>query len=242
MKKSVLSVTIVTLLAGCGSQGDLDVGDETVRVGQALSDYAADWDGYGEAYQVPGDHDDRIRLTLDQNGEGTIRFGEEALFAPASDPNEAFPPTFPLGSGADGYDPGVLTGLRSGFAYAVSGAVVTAARLQFKVELAAVMESWCVLQAPEPVPGWSCGASGWTSGISEAGQYEDCSTGAETNPQPLDCDVAVQCSHCQCDTEECHAVARNSVSVDAALTNDGDMLEGTLLTVDNERVTIRMTR
>jgi hypothetical protein len=60
----------------------------------------------------------------------------------------------------------------------------------------------------------------------------------------LDCDVAQQCSDCECDAESCCGSDRewNRLEIDAALTDGGDTLEGTLLMTGVERVILRMVR
>jgi hypothetical protein len=241
MKHLTPSFAFLALTIACGDQGALDVGDETGNTGQALTDYAARWDGYAEAYAFPGDGEDRVRLTLDENGAGVIRFGEEALFAAANDPEGPYPPTF--GTSEDLTAPfESRRGLRSGFEFAVSGAAVSGERLQFKVSVGQIMDSWCALQTAEPAPGFTCGGDGYGASFDEGGEAV-CHVGDGTDRR-VDCDVAQQCQDCQCDGDSCRA--RNDeydqLTVDAALTDGGDTLEGTLITPGNGRVTIRMQR
>jgi hypothetical protein len=240
MKNLIVSLSCFGLALACGGQGALDVGDETGKTGQALSDYAASWDGYSEAFAFPGDGQDRVRLTLDENGAGVFRVGEEALFPPAADPNGFYPPTFGLMEGVDGMLPRSLQGLRSGFEFAVSGASVSGARLKFQVDVGQVMGSWCALQTAEPVPGFSCGDGGGYGYSADIGCVVTNAAGESTD---IDCDVAQQCAACLCEGDACHAQSRewNILEVDAALTDGGDTLEGTLVTGD-ERVTLRMLR
>lgn len=236
-KQLPLTFLCFGLAVACSDQGALDVGDETGKVGQALSDYAASWDGYAEAFDFPGDGDDRVRLTLDEQGEGLLRVGAEELFPAASDPNGMYPPTFGGSNGAASPLGGSLQGLRSGFQYAVSGALVSGDRLKFQVALGQLMDSWCTLQSGEPVGDFRCGGSGGFSYGEELG----CFSG--DGATPLDCDVAQQCTACECDADSCRGADREPpVEVDAALTDGGDTLEGTLVTPDNQRVIIRMTR
>jgi hypothetical protein len=224
------------MAVACGDQGALDVGDESGKTGQALSDYAASWDGYAEAFTFAGDGEDRVRLTLDEQGAGVLRVGEEALFPPATDPEGLYPPTFGVAQSAATPLGGSVRGLRSGFGFSVNGAFVSGERLKFQVALGQLMDSWCALQAPEPVPGYTCGDGGYGYSA-QLGCFGG--DGVE-----LDCNVAQQCEACECDAEACRAanLEWETLEVDAALTDAGDTLEGTLLTPNDERVTIRMTR
>src|SRR5262245_9474401 len=68
-------------------------GDPTVTTsGNQVSDYAATWDGYAEAFTFE-DGSDRVRLTIHANGEGTIEVGDSAPLPPPTDPNVGYPPT-----------------------------------------------------------------------------------------------------------------------------------------------------
>jgi hypothetical protein len=235
MKNLTIALACVGMSLACADQNALDVGDETSNLGQALADYAANWDGYTEAFSVPGDGEDRVRLTLDENGAGVIRFGEEALFPAATDPEGPYPLTFPDHERPIGGVAAPRTGLRSGFEFSVIGASVSGERLQFQTNVGEIMDSWCALQALEPFAGFKCGGG---SG------YSTSDTGiCWTGEVAIDCDVAFQCSSCECDVASCQARrAGYDIDVDAALTDDGNTLEGTMLTTDGDRVTIRMTR
>ena len=46
MKNLTISFACLALATACGDQDALDVGDESGNLGQSLSDYAAEWDGY----------------------------------------------------------------------------------------------------------------------------------------------------------------------------------------------------
>src|SRR5690606_33165960 len=109
----------------------LDVGDEKAQLGQALTDYAAGWDGYAQAFVFAGDGADRVRLTIDQNGEGTIRFGEEELFGPATDPDGLYPLTYPY-EYEEVFEPVSFPEARSGVEYPIVDAQVENARLRFE--------------------------------------------------------------------------------------------------------------
>jgi hypothetical protein len=244
MKNLIVSLSCFGLVLACGGQGALDVGDETGKTGQALSDYAASWDGYAEAFAFPGDGKDRVRLTLDENGAGVLRVGDEALFPPAAEPDGLYPPTFALTGQPDGSLARSLRGLRSGFEFAISGASVSGARLKFRVDVGQIMDSWCALQTAEPVPGFSCGDGGGYGYSAEFGCFVASGSEEADGVAELDCDVAQQCDACLCEGDGCRAVSRewNSLEIDGALTDGGDTFEGTLVTADHERIALRMLR
>jgi hypothetical protein len=238
---ALLPLASLFVAAGCGDQGDLDVGDEARAVGAALSDYAANWDGYAEAFQVPGDDTDRVRLVLDEAGVGTLRFGEAELFPAPTAPEEKYPPIVGEGVNSQAALEQVEEYyLRSGFAYPVTGAQVTEHRLQFSVELARMMDPWCALVTIDVALDFVCGDDGYAAGFNEMGEQE-CTTGTPLQT-PIDCNVAAQCNRCDCDGDTCVGADRGVLLFDATLTDEGNVLEGTLVTDQQERVTIRMTR
>lgn len=233
MKTTAILLTLSTVFTACGGQGELDVGDEPKVLGQELSDYSAVWDGYAEAFTFAGDGTDRVRLTLDEIGNGTIRFGEEALIPPATDPDEAYPP--PWSSSENYYD-----GVQTGFEFPIFGAVVTSSRLQFQFRTSMVKESWCALREPDPVPGWRCDQARGERTDPVTGEIE-CHYDTPDGEVAFDCLAVSQCQSCECDEVTCRAKHDwQAGPFDAALSNDGDSLEGTLIM--GERVAIRLTR
>src|SRR5450432_936374 len=97
MMKNVGSRALVALLCGagfsaaCSGGGAVNIGNTAV-IGSQLSDYAASWDGYAEAYTFMPDGSDRVRLTIDANGQGTLEVGNAALLPPPTDPNVGYRP------------------------------------------------------------------------------------------------------------------------------------------------------
>lgn len=51
-----------------------------------------------------------------------------------------------------------------------------------------------------------------------------------------------QCSDCRCDEDGCNAYGESLIEVDAALSDDGESLEGTMHLDDGTRVTQRLKR
>ncbi|HEY4392953.1 MAG TPA: hypothetical protein VGP64_02775, partial [Polyangia bacterium] len=97
MKKiSLLSPALVLSAAGflgaCSGNTPVNIGN-TSMIGAQLSDYAASWDGFAETYTFSPDGSDRVRLTLDASGQGTLEIGDAALLPPPTDPNVGYPPS-----------------------------------------------------------------------------------------------------------------------------------------------------
>lgn len=162
-------------------------------------------------------------------------------FPAPSQPEDRHPPI--VGEGEDpeaALERGFDDLLRSGFAYPVTGAQVTDQRLQLSVELSSMMDPWCALVTIDVAPDFTCGGHGYAAGFDENGEMQ-CHTGTRLQT-PIDCNIANQCSQCDCDGDTCVAKDQGVLRFDAALTDEGNGLEGTLLTDEGERVTIRMTR
>lgn len=125
---------------GCSSGGQVNIGD-TQSLGSKLSDYAAHWDGYAEAYTFGPSNSDRIRLVLDSQGHGTVQVGSDALLPPPTDPNVGYPP------GATTKDTLVDTSsLIGGVLYPVYAAQVQANRIQIGLKPNDYYGAWCALQ------------------------------------------------------------------------------------------------
>ena len=148
--KNVRTQALLALMGGagislaCSGGGAVNIGNTNV-VGSQLSDYAATWDGYAEAYSFMPDGSDRVRLTIAANGQGTLEVGNAALLPPPTDPNVGYPP----GAAANGPGPldptstGVLT---EGFLYPIYAAQVQADRIQLGANPGDLYAAWCSLQ------------------------------------------------------------------------------------------------
>ena len=154
-------LTVFTLgcaFTACGNDGQVDIGHDVAR----LADYGASWDGYGEAASFPVSGSDRVRLTLDGNGHGTLRLGDAALLAPPTkaeggyllDPNNN-------GAGGSG---GAGGAFRDGFEYPVHDARVEAGRIRFGIDPLDLYGAWCAFVPPvanDLTPsGYACGSDG----------------------------------------------------------------------------------
>lgn len=69
----------------------MDLGDGRLGVDRnALESYAAVWEGYAEAYEFDCGSD-RIRLALDEQGNGSVEFGVGDPLPEPTDPDQPFP-------------------------------------------------------------------------------------------------------------------------------------------------------
>ena len=73
--------------AACSDGNPVDLGHREAQ----LSDYAATWDGYAEAYTFREGSSDRVRITLDATGVGTLEVGDAPLDPVPTDPEVGLP-------------------------------------------------------------------------------------------------------------------------------------------------------
>lgn len=245
-----LCVPFVFALAACSSSGGkVDIGDDKRgTIAQSLADYAGSWDGYVEAYQFPGGTD-RVRVTLDGNGQGTLEVGDGPPFAPPSDPTIGYPdPNDPVF--ADSITLASYALPRPGLSYPVHEAVFESGRIRFSILGSDPIAPWCEMQQSYLEVGaipeqYSCILGGGYV-QSDVGCF---SGDGSLVPRPqLDCGQAKTCAGaCDCTATECHG--RQGVEVESHLdgalaAGNGDELVGTLVLPQHiaPRVTIRMSR
>jgi hypothetical protein len=240
--------SLLLLLQGCS--GDThDVGEGLILDRSELGAYAASWDGYVEAFEFASGSD-RVRVTLDASGNGTIRFGDAALVAPPTDPNVGYPPEVV----AKPFDslPGVGMPYE-GFVYTVQGASVEDERIRFQVNSRELYADWCELQTPlshtqlsqsydangmlissETITLYSCSGNGLS--------FDGMGCVDPDTANVIDCSKVMLCTSavCACTAEGCTGGGTLDVALDAALDEDGNALEGTL-TVGG-RATVRLER
>ncbi len=137
---------LLAAAANACSQGTVSIGaQQTTLTKTGLAAYAANWNGYIEAYQFM-DGTDTVRISVADDGTGTIRFGNAALWPVASDPDAAYPPDYPNGAGVSGGMPLPLAW--DGFLFKLNSLRVETERLRASVASQTVFESWCTLQKP----------------------------------------------------------------------------------------------
>src|SRR6185295_13585444 len=119
------------------------------KTGELLSDYAATWDGYVEAFKFKSGSD-RLRIELDEEGHGVVALGGAEPLAPASDPESLYAPIPLVSFSGDPDGPFQLVPdvLAEGFAYTVQHAEVQEKRIQFGIDSRELYKSWCELQTP----------------------------------------------------------------------------------------------
>ena len=141
-----LSLIVLGAAAASGcSQGSAVIGDQATETKTGLAAYAATWDGYIEAYTFL-DGSDRVRVTVTEDGTGTIRFGDHDLWPPASDPNAVYPPDFEDGAALSSCPPVAVAW--DGFVYPLKNLRVEQERLRASAASEAIFGSWCSIQQP----------------------------------------------------------------------------------------------
>lgn len=244
MKVARNSLALVVALAvgavGCSSDSDVDIGDGQTasHTGEALTDYAAVWDGYAVAYTF-ADGSDKVRLVVDAEGNGTLTVGDPLP-----------PPTYEAGSA-----PPAVANIVPGFAFPVQSAKVEAARLRFGVGLNDAIEPWC--EAQPPVPFDPSYPDVYACMREFAVLQDDNHCQALDTGEVVNCDARIYCSYvCECTAESCRVGGNPAANAthgsgsplpearatfDAALADEGNVLEGRLV-VMTERIDVRFQR
>jgi hypothetical protein len=246
------TLAALTILAsapfGCSTADTVDLGGTK---GSALSDYAASWDGYAEALKFD-QASDRVRITLDASGHGTVEVGDKPLLPPATNPDVVPAP----------FD-GAPSGLWPGFRYPVYDARVEVERLRLELTPDDVYRAWCALQTPiwanpgSTPPGpdatyscvtWQAGWDPATGRCTDPGVAPDPATG---QPVAIDCDKVSVCrTYCACTSASCtigRTTAPFTAQIDASLNAAGTEMTGTLVVPamvagTDQRVTIKLKK
>jgi hypothetical protein len=235
MRRSAIGLVFAHSALALACSGDpVDIGDEQPPTGETLVDFAADWDGYTEAFQFVYADSDRLRLTIDAAASGTLQIGEGAASVPAVDPEVA-----PYGPWSDpNYTALSEHHLVPGFAYPLHDVSVERQRVRFMVDAFDLVRPWCQAQTPRLVSGtYTCGYENWTWPSDPA---DPCTVDDPNTPEyeqiPIDCGKAFVCdpAMCGCSETGCDIAADATflqVSFDAALEAAGDSLVGTLVLI-----------
>jgi hypothetical protein len=226
-KTRLLSLLPFAALA-CSNGAPVDIGHDQI----VLADYAGHWDGYAEGYAFPEGNSDRVRLTLDENGAGTIQVGDAPLFPPFTDPDFGPPvsSTGPLGA------------FRDGVLYPVHQTVADGDRIRFGIDALEIYADWCMIVPSIPDPQFE-----GVYRCIETGGRNGCAVVKDDGTRILyDCSRYLPCDGnvCSCTASGC-TYPRNydhgfGINVDAVMGADGSSLVGTLAMGD--RVTIRLQR
>jgi hypothetical protein len=251
-------LALVSGIAACsGSDDKVDIGDRNVaEIGSKLTDYAGAWDGYAEAYEFPSGSD-RVRITLDGNGNGSVEFGDVPPLVMSTDPQIGFPPidweTELLSISGLAQDAGAMP-FREGFEYTVADSTLEERRFRFGVEMGEIIAPWCAMQTSYAQQG-----SGYLCAPEPRAYHPTCTVSEVQNGNPTqvaaDCDWAAHCrfEHCACDASGCSANPElGAAKFDSTLENGGSDLVGTLsfptvlpdgsLRAVTTRLTVRLTR
>lgn len=239
---ALATFALLTLPLGCGGGSDqVDIGSN----GSQLSDYAATWDGYAEAYQFD-QGSDRIRLVIDANGTGTLEVGDAPLLPVPTDPDVGYP-----------VDRDLLRDnvqFTAGFRYPVHDAHVESRRIRLSISANDLYDAWCAMQTPvlddynstPDVHSYSC-LPNWGYVVSAP----QCTLLMPPNLEPglsVDCGKLSLCTlahACRCTESACAASPETAQAfIDAALEtgSGGASLVGTLAIGNTTRVTVRMTQ
>jgi hypothetical protein len=244
--KWVKALAFGALALGCASEEPVDLGDDnSVKTGEELSDFAAQWDGYVEAFSFTSGSE-RIQLLLDEEGQGSVIFGEGTPPEPPTDPNVGWPDSDSSSQHRFG-DALYLRQIAEGFAFTVTGAEVTDKRLRFTYNQAEPYAAWCQLQTPQATGAddseYRCRPNyGYQMSTDEEGNTACLLKVPDSDPVPRDCSWLSLCVSfaCACDADGCFASDQSFV-FDGALDDEGNAFVGTT-TFLNERTTVRLTR
>lgn len=239
VSKLVLMLCLATSAAACSSDSEVDIGDGSTS--QGLSAYADSWDGYAEAFQF-ADGSDRVRLTLDENGEGVLRLGDSPL-RPTPELGDAAPP---------------LAQAPTDYAFSLQ-AVLEDGRLRFDVDDWQPYKSWCELQTPVAYSAEYPGIYSCFRRVAVEPQEDGTCKTLDSSHDIVPCNNVYVCSgFCACTEESCTAsVLYPSASLqvsssppptvepskfDGSLSASGDELTGTLLLLADTRVLVKLKR
>jgi hypothetical protein len=239
---AVLGTLALSALA-CSTEDSVNIGE---TLGSKLSDYSASWDGYAEAFQW-SDGSDRIRLSLDATGQGTLRVGDLPLYPPPTDPNVGYPPEEPWDffRSIEIYS----TIMHPRIAYPVHETRIDSNRMRLEVDPHDLLRLWCQMQTPFPLdsstggPSFGCVPTGTILGDDINGQTCSQPDPATGEQGPIDCRKVYLCTKagaCVCDSTSCTSTSDpGRYPLDASLQMAGAEMVGTFA---YGRITIRMTR
>jgi hypothetical protein len=242
---SLSSVAAISIACSGAPHDTVDIGNRDVAVlGEKLSDFAGSWEGYAEAYDFEPSSD-RIHLTLDAEGNGSVRFGDSALPPLPSDPMTVYPPDtgfYQAGRSISQY----LIQSQPGFEYPVHSLTLTERRLRFETQPADMIDPWCALEPSVLVsdtPSYGC--YGGVTFDPESQMYTDPATNTSFAVDALHDPVNYCRRVCTCTASGCVGLPIGASRFDGALEADGNEFAATLVfpgAGPDYRVIARLTR
>jgi hypothetical protein len=241
-------VTVGFLATGTGCSGDdkVNIGDgqqtPPATLGAKLVDYSGKWDGYVEAFRFTDDTD-RVRVTIDENGSGTVTAGDDVMLRGLD--ADAYPPAWTTNDDGGLPRPGPAI-MVPGLAYELTKVAVQSLRIQLETSTLEAFRDWCELQSPALVNEaenlYACLPPGGTSFDGSACYL------VTTEPTPIGCGRLACTYVCRCTGAGCSILSSGEgpgdIQLDAALGNDGNSLVGTMVLPGNPltRTTVHLTR
>jgi len=136
-------LAVVAVVGGC-SQGKASIGDEPdAQVKSGMDAFVGNWDGYMEAYTF-SDGSDRVRLTIQNGGKSTVRFGDQGIWPLPTSPTDTYPPTFPATAGLPSGT--AIPTIWSGYLFDLGSLQIDATRLKATALSTQLFDTWCKLQ------------------------------------------------------------------------------------------------
>lgn len=243
------------------SDAPADIGEKNPALAKSdLAAYAATWVGYVEAFQFE-DESDRVQLVLDEQGQGSIRFGDRELVPAPTDPTAYYPPhTSATNWGGAGK---ISNAIFSGFEYPVKSARVESERIRFGTASTEPFRPYCALQTPYldslrstegqqiykclpytllksigSMPTTTCTIPATTT----SNTWTQGDPTVDVNCEQLSMCDGMESFGCTCTAAGCSVnTTVQDINLDAALDDDQLSLVGTLI-LNEKRLTVRLDR
>lgn len=198
--KLLLGATAL-VVAGC-SGGKVDIGDEgdasTGGGNSKLAAFEGSWDGEIDLWEAESGSN-RVRIELDADGQGTVRFGDRPIESAADHP-------YPNDASVPDHDSPSDNPVESAF-YPVRGATLDEGRLEFFVELGDLFDGFCTAQA-EITPSCDPPTPFGTSSSSDACSFKAPDGDDVWSEVEVPCYRVTFCYHwraCECSEDTCEA-------------------------------------
>jgi hypothetical protein len=240
--KEIASLCLLAWAISACSSGVVNIGEKPDAA--VATGVVGTWDGYVEAYTFI-DGSDRVRLQINGDGTGTIRFGDLPVWTVPTDPHVDF---LTANHKASHNSSSTLGSWLSGYNYPLESIQITGARLRAAIWPMQPFDQWCNQQTPTPnerAGGYWCGPKciyydrrpTAEAGVDACYTFDSCPTNSSTLDQanvPVSCDWLGLCDVsgvCDCTADKCSLdtyLTYRARGVDATLGNDPTTLSGTL--------------